>query len=87
VDVVERVEGMVDVVADALGTLTSSHTPALAQGVADVVEAVQGAAKALLSVAGRFPLAGSIAGVLQDVFDLYRVRCSLGVCICFEWAG
>ncbi len=49
-----------------MGALTSASTSVVADSAAVAVQA-------LLGVAGRFPLAGPIAGVLQDLFALYKV--------------
>ncbi len=51
----------------AMSALASTNTSVVAKGASVATDA-------LLQVAGRFPLAGPIAGVLKDVWALYQVR-------------
>ncbi len=74
VGVLERTEALLDkgeaawgLVDGATSALTSANTSVVAKGASAATDA-------LLKVAGRFPLAGPIAGVLKDVWALYQVR-------------
>ncbi len=74
VGALERAEALLDkgeaawgVVDGAMSALASANTSVVAKGASAATDA-------LLKVAGRFPLAGPIAGVLKDVWTLYQVR-------------